>query len=450
MNDALSGSLVGTDGVLSMTSGPYSFMSQMYYERRLDRPMFSVCIPSDEGKDTTPSARSVVLGGVVREDETAPLPMGHNVAAEQNKTFYSLNIKSVAFDNRFDNVKVLPEVDLFALNGPEGVLIDPSLDTSYFHESIGSTWFAFWKGFTLKDFGEAILAGITKKELDNMPTLIIEFEDKPVEKPVEEDLSDFENLNPEVTFEGGMLDLRISLPTVSDGENDTNIVMDAASFEHKDGAVLLRVQPQHYFTYNPTTDRYHPNIDTKSTRSVIGSNLLRGYTTIFDLEEGRVGFEASSTDCDGEVRIIPPGPDFVAQINKISLGDLNAQQEEEEDPPRQPDPLAQNTDNALAVDETDQEVAPPATFALDAQDVTDDEPQVRRGFDVGSIWDWLGPLALIFGFVGTLIVHGLGVGGEEDDLEEPEFVEKDFPKTASYDPPPPPPPPAPLGSYHVV
>lgn len=63
--------------------------------------------------------------------------------------------------------------------------------------------------------------------------------------------------------------------------------------------ILLAISPTHYLEYLPSKDTYTSRIYfTEFLGGVIGANAMQGHSILFDWENGRIGFAASTCDHD--------------------------------------------------------------------------------------------------------------------------------------------------------
>ena len=268
------------DGLLSLSTAPSSFISQMHAKGKVQNRMFSLCFnharPSQ--RDGT-SLGNVHFGEINRELHSSPLVWALNTGRDTVGTEnYVVSIKNVFLGiggggNPLLNAargtmsiapvgkiadSVIPPDEWMkeaAIQSNKPFTVLPKKYESAFHES-----FSKIAGASYDQNGIVL----SKKELASMPTIFLQIE-------------------PHSHTQGAVLPNVPGLAGRLDATNPYDII--------------LAVPAHHYFSYNEATGVATPTIQFSDKGSFLGANVLQGHELVFDLDNHRIGF-AEISSCE--------------------------------------------------------------------------------------------------------------------------------------------------------
>jgi len=280
------------DGIMGMSAHPTTLVKQMFDKAILARNMFSMCFkrelsPSKEGM----TAGILTLGGVDTRLNTSPMVYAKNVSPSG---WYTVNVKNIFLrkgggvsagldinnENKAQkggNRKLQKGEELIvrlpfqskSVNSGKGVIIDSGTTDTYLSKTLAEDFGKSWKEITGMPYSNTALK-LSKDAVDNLPTLLLQFEGWGFDEKGENDLM--------LGMQGA-----VGLVGALDPENP--------------GDVLIAIPASHFMEYSPSKDTYTSRLYFTETRGgVIGANAMQGHDVLFDWENERVGIAESTCD----------------------------------------------------------------------------------------------------------------------------------------------------------
>jgi len=280
------------DGLLGLSYAPTSFLRQIYAAGRLDRPIFSICfLPqqeqqnrnnnNNEEEDDVATAGVVKLGGYEQSylERGTDMLYVQNTITDNDASYkveivrfylhkggdYSENTALQLLSSQEDHNDAMIVVDYTSnttISSTPSLFIDTSTTFLNFDQRLEQSFKDAWKKITKKAFSKARHT-LTTKELQQMPTLILELKGAD---------NAFHELDPK------------SVPALTD---EYNVYITIPAIHYMNDANTVQ-SPKH---------RYRAEINFDSPKgSIFGLNSMKGYTISFEPDKSRIGF-AKSRSC---------------------------------------------------------------------------------------------------------------------------------------------------------
>lgn len=277
-----------SDGVLSLTMAPSSFISQLVRRKKLRERKFSLCF-NQQGSYQADGASigSIQLGEVNRQHHTSSLLWALNRgSASHGNANYAVQIKNLYLGigggnhpllaAAQDTMSIIPlGQNVAAFTPPEQWLSEAIIQTNKAITQLPKNYeHAFETAFSQLMGVAYDINGIHLAQYDiaSLPTLFIQLEPHLHEQVgIPSDLPGF----------AGRLD----------AENRFDI--------------LLAIPPQNYFMYDAATHIATPTIHFSEALSFLGANVFQGHEVVFDLDNSRIGF-AEHARCEDSLSLLTP------------------------------------------------------------------------------------------------------------------------------------------------
>ena len=179
------------DGVLGMSTGPFSFIRQMHVAGLIPTPVFGLCFINQQFRsDSEPgrTAGAVTLGGVERRRHVTPLVYAQNAASVVAKGWnsYLVRVRRIYLRQGgmggssavqiTDSVRIqaLDKVDYGMLNG-EGLEIDTGSPYTTISGAVEFEFRSVWQTMTGIEWEYNPLP-LSKKEAMALPTILLQLE----------------------------------------------------------------------------------------------------------------------------------------------------------------------------------------------------------------------------------------------------------------------------------
>jgi len=260
------------DGMLGMSYGENSFISQMYENEKLAGQAFAMCF-SAKSQTFGSSAGALTLGGFDMKYHSTPMVFTQNSPGDG----FSIHLKRI-YMRKGGGSSVRPEnigmtvvrvdFDDEEANGEVGIPLDSAKPNSRLPKIIEEPFRRVWKTITGTEYSYGRLR-LLDGDLSRLPTLLFQFK---ASLDVDYAVDPFSVL--------GMV-----------GDLDP-----AAPYD-----IIIAVPANHYMAYNPVTGYYRSHINFASSGTYIGSNLMYGHDIMFDFERNRIGI-AEVTKCVPKIK----------------------------------------------------------------------------------------------------------------------------------------------------
>jgi len=277
-----------SDGIISLSMAPSSFISQLYARGKVSARKFALCFshvnhPQEDGS----SIGSVHFGEFDRTHHESTLVWAMNVGkSSSGPGNYAVQIKNVYLGNGGGSnpllsasqgtMSIIPiGKNIASFDPPEEWMRDAVIHTNKAITQLPKNYEEAFKVAFEQLVGVAYDPnGITMSEadLEALPTLFLQ-------------------LQPHNNNQGGT---RFDIPGFAGHLDQEN---------HYD--IILAIPAEHYFIYNHDTAVAAPTIQFSESISTIGAAALQGHELAFDLENNRIGF-AEVSSCGESLSLVSP------------------------------------------------------------------------------------------------------------------------------------------------
>jgi len=270
------------DGIMGMCLKGSSIFQQMYRQKVIDKPSFSLCFVrgEDAAKEGT-TAGALTMGGTDTLLHGSPMVFAkgfktkgvmHGVSIRQVHIMAAGQYRAVnATESNTQTVQIQKD----SLNSGS-VIVDSGTTDTYFTKNLSVPFKAAFRKVTGFNYNERGMT-LTEDQVNKLPTILIQLEGAAGASNI------------------GALAHKI------DSQNPSDI--------------LLAIPPAHYIEYDAQNKHYIGRFSmTEGRGSVIGANTMRGHDVFFDTEAGgRIGFAES--DCDYRRLIGLDAPEVVSEVS---------------------------------------------------------------------------------------------------------------------------------------
>lgn len=273
------------DGLLSLSTAPSSFVSQMHAKGKVKSRLFSLCFNhADDSQGDERSLGTVNFGDINRDRHSSALVWAMNSGKDNIGTDnYVVRINNIylgvgggsnpllnAARGTMSIASVGQAVDSWI--PPDQWMREAGIQTNKAFTVLPKKYeSAFYESFSKLAGASYDQNGIrmTKKVLASMPTIFLQIE-------------------PHKRSQGAVTP---NIPGLA-GRLDALNPFD----------IILAVPAHHYLSYNTVTKVATPTIQFSDKVSFLGANVLQGHELVFDLDNHRIGF-AEVSSCDGTTEL---------------------------------------------------------------------------------------------------------------------------------------------------
>jgi hypothetical protein len=258
------------DGIMGMCLKSSSIFNQMYDQKIIDTPSFSLCFArAIDAKKEGSVAGALTMGGT--DTRLHRTPMIYAQGFKTKGVMHGVSIRKIylmeadnyaAGDATVDNTHKI-DISTNVLNSGS-IIVDSGTTDTYMTRSLRAPFQEMFKkvvGFAYNEKGMKL----TNEQILKIPTILIQIKGN----------SDHNGeLSPDTAGLAGAID-------------------DEFPYD-----ILIAVTPAHYVEYDSDSKKYVGRFSmTEGSGSVLGANTIRGHDVYFDIpENSRIGFAESACD----------------------------------------------------------------------------------------------------------------------------------------------------------
>ena len=275
------------DGIMGMCLKPSSIFNQMFNQKIIASPSFSLCFMRGEAAEKTGTiAGALTMGGSDSRLHSKPMVYAKGFSTKGIMHGVSLRkvyiLKSGFYDPDEATVKNTIQVDIdSSILNSGSVIVDSGTTDTYMTRNLR---IPFQKAFKAASGYEYIENGmtLTDDQVENLPTILLQLQGR------EESNQKLVNS----MSSGNSVVGDVVVPGLA-GSLDPDHPLD----------ILIAITPSHYVQYDAERKKYVGRFSlTEGSGSVLGANTIRGHDVYFDIpERSRIGFAPS--DCDYETLV---------------------------------------------------------------------------------------------------------------------------------------------------